>query len=265
MTATPFEANLRAELLAGIERHERRRRRRRAAARVGGMALGVVAVVAVVLGLLPGSIDPEPAESEPLRIMRADDAMVITVADLEADPEAIRRQLREAGLGALKIVEVPTAPSQVGRFLGVGGVSEGFEILNGDGPIFTSFLITPAAAEGTSLQLGREARPGESYARPVDAFGPQGPLHCSGLWGARVGDALDDIERLGIDARFDTTTAASDVDPHEILDHRIGMAMLIGPKRVLFMTAPGPVEELMAVEPPDTSDCPSPASSSSRP
>lgn len=256
--ATPFEAALRAELVAGIERHERRRRRRRAVARRGaGMLAVLVAVAAAVVGVLPGSLGPDPVQSEPLHIVRAEGAVVVKVGDLEADPDAIRRQLREAGLGAVEIDVVPAAPHQVGRFMRVGGMTPTFESLNGPGPEYTSFVVTPGvAAEGLTLLLGREPRPGEAYSQPVDAFGPHGPLHCSVLWNARVADALGEVERLGLDARWDTIAPQSDVDPHTIPDHRIAMAALTGPNQIVFMTSPGPVEEHTPVKPPDTSACP---------
>lgn len=257
---TPFESTLREELLSGIERHERRRRLRRVAARRGAGALGaaavLVAVVAVVVGVLPGSLGPDPVHGDPLHIRRAEGGVVVKVADLEADPDAVRRQLREVGLGAVEIEVVPAAPHQVGRFIRVGGTPPGFEILNGPGPEFTAFVITPEVAEGLSLLLGREPRPGETYFSAVDAFGPHGPLYCRDLWNARVADALGEVERLGIDARWDTIAPQSDLDPHTIPDHRIAMAALIGPNRVMFMTTPGPVEEHTMVPPPDTSGCP---------
>ena len=258
---TPFEARLRTELMGGIARDQKRRARRRVAVpAAGSLALVVAAaVLAVVLRPGAGPVAPDVASAGAVVVREAEGVFEVTVADLEAGPDEVRRELTEAGITGVEITSAAVRDSDVGRFVGLGAVPEGFEVLGGssvDGrPVFTSFRIPADLAAPLELVMGRAAEPGESYAFAYDAYGPGQPLHCTGLWGMRVEEILDDLERLGVRAEW-VAPPATRARTESVLDYHATQAVMLSADTVLFRVYPTldhlPVGDVA----PDDSRCP---------
>lgn len=240
---TPFETRLRAELMSGIARDRRRRARRRVALPAAACLALVVAAAVVAVASRPGAGPgaPEVASAGAVVVHEAEGAFEVTVADLEAGPDEVRRELAEAGITRVEITSAAVPGSEVGRFVGLGTVPEGFELLDGtrvDGrPVFTSFRIPTDLSAPLELVMGRAAEPGESYAFAYDAYGPGQPLHCTGLWGTRVEEMLDDLDRLGVRAEW-LVPPATRARTESVLDYRATQGVMLSADTILFSVYP---------------------------
>ena len=191
MTPTPappsWDSALRAELVAAAARQQRRRQQRRRLPLAGALLVAGLAV-----GLL--ATQPREAAAE-VRIERTGDRVVITLLELQADPEAVEAELRAAGFDAA-IEPVPTGPSAVGRFVGtteLGPLDTEVVPLDLSGTTFSTFAL-PAGWDGAlRLHVGRPARPGEAYLGFTDALAPGEPLACLPVVGRRAHPALAEL------------------------------------------------------------------------
>jgi hypothetical protein len=180
----PFLDELRAELVRAARDEQARRRPRRRLALAAGAAALVAALAA--LGLLV-----DRSGSSALAITHDEDGIVVRIADANASPEELARELRAAGIQA-QVRAVPVSPSVVGKWVDIDGVGKHEEIAHS-----VDFRL-PAGFKGRlRLEVGRPARPGERYALVQGAFRPGEPLRCKGIEGMAPAEAETAIRRLG--------------------------------------------------------------------
>jgi len=112
---TPFVADLRHDLVRGIERDTRRRRR---TARVAAGVSAAALAAALPLGL--ATRGPERA----LAITRTPTTIELRIQDASAGADQLTRELRAAGVdGEVRVV--PTGPELVGRWAAVAELAGG--------------------------------------------------------------------------------------------------------------------------------------------
>lgn len=202
--------------------------------RFGPVRVGVAAagVILVVLGLVTGP-----------QLLRAPEAVAFTtegdytVARI-ADPEATKREVEDAfaerGLDVRAIL-VPASPSLVGIIgamypMGPTGPS-GIGILFEEGACFTPGggfqcpvgVKVPTDFVGLmTIEIGRPARAGEKYELATEAFAPGEALHCSGVRGKTVTEALPVLADRGLNVIWRTFGPGDDAqgtEPATIADH----------------------------------------------
>jgi hypothetical protein len=216
-----FPVKARADLLAMItdqahtvahnsDAHPAPRRRRPLTLGVIGMTSVAVPTVAAVVLATGSAVGPTPADAVSFHTTRHGYILASVT-----DPFATRTRLNAAfarqGLH-ITINLIPVSPSAVGRvvYMGISN-SRGPQIQSlrqGDGCVSaaTGCLIglkIPKHFTATAtIGLGRQAKPGETYASGASAFAPGEPLHCSGLLGATVARALPVLARDKLTVRW---------------------------------------------------------------
>ncbi len=201
----------------------RRRRRRRSSHRwrpalVSALAAGAVAAVVGVTLDTSSDVGPAPAEAVTFGTAPSG-AIVATVTE----PFAAQSQLDAAfAAQGLKITVslLPVSPSVVGTVLFVGESGpataqikplQGGHCLSGGGGCAIGVEIPRGFRGSGNITLGRPAKPGEPYESSASLFAPGEALHCSGLLGARVADALPVLRKRAlavVDWREDTESSA---------------------------------------------------------
>jgi hypothetical protein len=164
------------------------------------IVLAVAALIAVVVlasGLPGGGARLGPAPATGAVVFRARESGVIVA--LVKEPYAAQSRLDAAFAGHgfdIQVSLLPVSPSLVGTLIYVSEEGEAIRPL-GHGPCLTggggcAVGVTIAADFSGKgyITLGRPARPGEGYESQASAFAPGEPLHCSGLLGAHVSDAV---------------------------------------------------------------------------
>jgi hypothetical protein len=211
-------------------RHHRARRR-------WVLPASVAAAVAALLFALPAILPsgaPGGARTAAAVAFRTEGRYIVAVIrDPQADSEELRSEFAQQGLD-ISLQLLPVSPSFVGKFVFQGDSGDG------QGPaIETLFdpnagcttpgglscpigLKIPVDYQGhADLALGRAAQPGETYASANDAYAPGEALHCSGLRGMTVDQALPLLARLGVTAVWRSNDPAVDnngkgIDPSTI-------------------------------------------------
>lgn len=177
---SPFQDALRAELVTAARRDRRRRR-----GRIAGAVTAAAAAAAGSVALLW----PSPAAADVEVRFRGDD-VVVSIVDLQTDPDEVRDAMEDAGLAA-EVVGAPTGPSAVGRFAGVSLTAPGpvpVTTSGSDGVTFDGFVV-PRDYPGTILiTVGVPAEPGQMYDVGTDALAPGEPLACRAVVGRTVAD-----------------------------------------------------------------------------
>lgn len=151
-------------LIMAAEKPARSRKRWK----VWAVAVPALAVAAAVgIGVLPPAtpVGPVPA-SAALDFRQDGDDIVVTVRDLQAQPEKYAEEFKARGFD-IKLESVPASPSLVGKWLGgraLNAPQEGPHIgLSSYGPDEMSLTI-PAGYRGSdTLLFGREPQSGEKY------------------------------------------------------------------------------------------------------
>jgi hypothetical protein len=162
-----------------------RRFRWRLAAPLVAVVAAVTLAVSLVLPEMFG-LGSYPAAAAALDIKREGDNYIVTVKDLFADPGHYQAQFRSLGLDVTLEVR-PVTPSMEGVFLQSQGgkPSRVIKAIEEPGDCFfqartcTIGFKIPVGYRGKArIDLGRKARPGESYSSlaPIDA--PGEPLYC---------------------------------------------------------------------------------------
>lgn len=171
---------------------------------VAAITAGAVAVAIVITGALSTSSEVGPAPAEAVTFHTAPSGSIVATV---TEPFAAQSQL-DAAFAAqglkIRVNLMPVSPSIVGTVLFVGESSsgaaqirplQGGHCLMGGGGCPIGIEI-PRDFKGTgSITLGRPAKPGERYDSSASLFAPGEPLHCSGLLGARVTDAIPVLHR----------------------------------------------------------------------
>lgn len=208
------------------------------------VAAGTVAILA--LGVMLGSTLIGSPEAAGLAFRSEDGYIVAEVTDPMAATEQLSAAFAEHGLD-IDLQLVPVSPSIVGTVVaigeeGTGGIEtlQGGTCVTGGGGCPIGLRI-PADYEGDAdITLGRDAEPGEQFLSAADGFGPGEALHCSGLLGATVEDALEAIDARALTAVW-RLSDGSDVDPATVSDYFVTEAIPWAGGEVLMWVATEPV------------------------
>jgi hypothetical protein len=205
-------------------------------ARGGPVRVGVAAAAAVfvlVLGLVVGSQLAQPKEAVAFSI--EGDHIVARIVDPEATKQELEDAFAERGLD-VRVVLVPASPGIVGTIgaMYAEGVQGGdVEIRHEEGACFTpgggdqcpvGLKIVNDFDGRLNIEIGRPAAPGEPYAMATEAFAPGEVLHCSGVRGETVRDALPALADRGVRVIWRTIGKGDDVqgiDPATIADQYV--------------------------------------------
>jgi hypothetical protein len=205
-------------------------------ARGGPVRVGVAAAAAVfvlVLGVVVGSQVGRPKEAVAFSI--EGDHIVARIVDPEATKQELEAAFAERGLD-FRVILVPASPSIVGTIgaMYAEGVQGGdVEILHEEGACFTpgggdkcpvGLKIVNDFDGRLNIEIGRRAAPGEPYAMATEAFAPGEALHCSGVRGQTVRDALPALADSGVRVIWRTIGKGDDVqgmDPATIADQYV--------------------------------------------
>jgi hypothetical protein len=221
MTQIPALDRLGETLEQAIARQHGATRRRRRRARWLLAAAAVAVGMAIVLGLGPsrgpgsppvGPLRVDPASAK-VTVRKTTGFYEIRLANVLADPEAIRQALRQRGLN-VKIQFIPSSPSLVDKEV----VS--WQDPGGDRRVRWTYrrassveqdLVTvrvPLDYKGElGIAIGRRARPGEQYeSAALSAQLPGEALHCAEVEGRRVRDILSVLQQRRLRARWHITT-----------------------------------------------------------
>ena len=234
MTQVPALDRLGDNLEQAITRQQtalgrRRRRTRWLLAAATAIAVGV----AIVLSLGP-SAGPDSPPVGPLRVDPASAKVTvhktagfyeIGLANVLADPEAIREALRRRGLN-VKIQFIPSSPSLVNKEVA------SYETPGGDRRVRWSYrqassvegdLVTvrvPLDYQGElGIAIGRRVRPGEHYeSAAISAQLPGEALHCADVECRRLRDIVPILQQRHLRARWHRSDQGEFVPLEQVLD-----------------------------------------------
>lgn len=238
MTDIRYLQRLEAVLTDAIDATSRpTARRRKTAARVaiaaGALALGVI----LALGT-PTSAPPAAA----IDVIAEDGYVTILLREIEADPAETQRQIRAAGLN-VELLPVPASPTAVGRLGGIlraEGGAQDVTLVDSDGTTARGIRIAKGSTQRIEIQIGRRARPTESYQITGDPYKPGEPLGCTNLYGKKVADAKPTLDRLGLTIswqRYDPTSGQMvRVSQSDVLDEFITDAFSHSPTHLTIYT-----------------------------
>jgi len=225
-----------------------RRRRWAVSAAVGAAAAALLLAVSITL---PKGSRPAAAA---VSFTNEDGYIVAIVQDPQADSEALTAAFAQHGLDiTLKLL--PVSPSLVGKFVEQDTNAGGSEIetLFDDQAACTApgsascpiGLKIPLDFQGqANLTLGRASESDELYATVNDAFAPGELLHCSGLRGMTVDQAIPVLTRLGVDVVWRSNDQTIDrvdgIDPSTISGQYVTDALPRSLGSVYVWAAPQP-------------------------
>jgi hypothetical protein len=221
MTQIPALDRLGDHLQQAIARQQATARRRRRRGRWLVAAAAAAVALAAVLGLGPrggpgsppvGPLRVDPASAK-VTVRKSAGFYEIRLANVLADPEAIRQALRRRGLN-VNIQFLPASPSLVDKEVA------SYETPGGDRRVRWTYrpsssveqdLVTvrvPLDYHGElGLAIGRRARPGEQYASAaLSAQLPGEALHCADVEGRRIREILPVLQQRHLQARWHVTT-----------------------------------------------------------
>jgi hypothetical protein len=221
MTQIPALDRLGDSLEQAITRQQAATRRRRRRARWLLAAAATAVGVAIVLGLGPsggpgsppvGPLRVDPASAK-VTVRQTAGFYEIRLANVLADPEAIRQALRQRGLN-IKIQFIPASPSVVNKEVG------SYQTPGADDRVRWRYRRA-ASVEGDlvsvrvpldyhgelGITIGRRVRPGERYeSAAASAQLPGEALHCADIEGKRIRDILPVLKQRQLRARWHITT-----------------------------------------------------------
>jgi hypothetical protein len=253
MTQIPALDRLGDTLEQAIARHQeatrRRRRRTRWLLAATTMAMGV----AIVLGLGPtggpgsppaGPLRVDPASAK-VSVRKTAGFYEIRLANVLADPEAIRQALRRRGLN-VKIQFIPSSPSLVDKEVA------SYEAPGGDRRVRWTYrqassvegdLVTvrvPLDYQGElGIAIGRRVRPGEHYeSAAVSAQLPGEALHCADVEGRRIRDILPILQQRHLRARWHVSDPGEFVPVEQVLDWWVAGTSPWAPGEVMISAVP---------------------------
>ena len=192
------------------QQHSARRARpsRRRARLVWACATAAVVVAGAALGITLVLHNPAPAAAA-VEFRTSGDYIVATVVNPYAAEQQLDAAFAAHGLDiTLKLV--PVSPSLVGDvvYMDISAGASGIETLPSPtreapgGPLQVGLRIPVDFKGQAAIDLGRAARPGETYVSTGDAFAPGEVLYKSGLLGMRVSAAQAKLKALGLSAEW---------------------------------------------------------------
>ena len=219
------------------------------------IAAGVAALLFALSITLPGGF-PGGSHRAGAAVSFTQDGqyIVAVVEDPQADSQALTDAFDDHGLD-ITLQLLPVSPSFVGKFveLDTSEGQSGIETIFDDhadcsAPGSTSCPIglkIPLGFQGhANITLGRAGEPGEDYATVNDAFAYGELLHCSGLRGMTVEQALPVLSRLGVTTDWRSNDSSIDkvdgIDPSTILDQYVTDALPRSQGTVYVWAAPQP-------------------------
>ena len=254
MTHVPALDRLGDNLEQTITRQQAALRRRRRRTRWLLAAATAIAVgVAIVLGLGP-SAGPDRPPVGPLRVDPASAKVTvhktagfyeIRLANVLADPEAIREALRRRGLN-VKIQFIPSSPSLVNKEVA------SYETPGGDRRVRWSYrqassvegdLVTvrvPLDYQGElGIAIGRRVRPGEHYeSAAISAQLPGEALHCADIEGKRIRDIVPILQQRHLRSRWHLSDQGQFVPLEQVLDWWVAGTSPWAPGEVMISAVP---------------------------
>jgi hypothetical protein len=221
MNQIPALDRLGDTLEQAIARQQAATRHRRRRARWLLAAATTAVGVAIVLGLGPsggpgsppvGPLRVDPASAK-VTVHKTAGFYEIHLANVLADPEAIRQALRQRGLN-VKIQFIPASPSVVNKEVA------SYETPGGDPRVRWTYrqassveqdlvsLRIPLDYHGElGITIGRRVRPGEHYqSAAASAQLPGEALHCADVEGKPIREILPILQQRHLRARWHITT-----------------------------------------------------------
>jgi hypothetical protein len=212
------------------------------------------AVFAVVIAVSATALAIKPKQAAAV-MFRSDPSWIIAiVTDPAATASRLHAEFARQKLN-ISLHLLPVSPSIVGTVVYVGADDpqavqplQGGTCPNPGGACPIGLRIARGYTGRADVALGRQARPDEAYLSAGDAFSPGEVLHCTGLLGATVGDALPVLHRLGltVEWRDEPMDLPSDQPPTTggppAPSAHIWSATPFSPGRVILWTAKGPLK-----------------------
>jgi hypothetical protein len=246
-------ARLGDNLERAITRQQAATRRRRRRTRWLLAAAATAVGVAIVLGLGPrggpgsppvGPLRVDPASAK-VTVRKTAGFYEIRVANVLADPEAIRQALLRRGLN-VKIQFIPASPSLVDKQVA------SYETPGGDRRVRWTYrrassveqdLVTvrvPLDYHGElGIAIGRRVRPGEHYeSTAVSAQLPGEALHCADVEGKPIRDILPILQQRHLRARWHVTDPGEFVLLERVLNWYVGGTSPWAPGEVMISAVP---------------------------
>lgn len=253
MNQIPALDRLADSLEQAITRQQAATRRRRRRTRWLLAAATIAVGVAIVLGLGPtggpgsppvGPLRVDPAEAK-VTVRRTAGFYEVRLANVLADPEAIRQALRQRGLD-IKIQLIPSSPSLVDKQVA------SYETPGGDRRVRWTYrqassveqdlvsVRVPLDYHGElGIAIGRRVRPGEHYeSAAVSAQLPGEALHCADVEGKPIRDVLPILQQRQLRARWHVSDPGELVPLEQVLDWYVGGTTPWAPGEVMISAVP---------------------------
>lgn len=192
-----------------------------------------IALLGMIVGVGSALIlRPDKALADPVSFGEKDGSITAVFTDPEATATQIDAAFQQRGFD-INAVLVPASPSLVGT---VGSVVEDAQAqqhaiktlystqcwTEGGGQHCPIGLLIPKDFAGQArIEVGRTAEPGEPYGSVTNAFFPGEMLHCSGIAGMTVGQAMPALEGLGVQVMWRSMSSLID-DVHGIAPALVG-------------------------------------------
>jgi hypothetical protein len=219
------------------------------------LAAGVAALLLALSVVLPSG-SPGGAKGAAAAISFTENGNYIdaVIKDPLADSKTLKAAFEQHGLD-ITLQLLPVSPSIVGSFveLDTSGGEPAIETLFDDQADCTApgsiscpiGLRIPLDFDGqANITLGRAGEPGEEYASANDGFASGELLHCSGLRGMTVQDALAKLRQLGVTGVWRSNDQAIDkvdgIDPSTIAGQFVTDAVPLSEGKVYIWAAPQP-------------------------
>lgn len=233
----------RSQARSAVRRPRRRRRRLLLASGVAAVGLAL----AVFFGVSQ-LVDPRGAQAA-VQFSQTDDYIVATIIDVYASSAELRDAFAAQGLD-IDLKLVPVSPSLVGSVVFIEDESNagGIETISSPdreapgGPLQIGIRVPVGYKGHAEIDLGRPAKPEETYVSSGIAFAEGEALHGSGLVGMKVKEAVRRLTELGLSADWRSVTPedATRVDPASISEFYVTDAFPKAPGKVIVFASPSP-------------------------
>jgi hypothetical protein len=199
---------------------------RRRAVWATGLAAAVVAVAVIAVALWPGHVSKAPTKQaispntsitpnlQLVAFTRQGNDIVARITDPLAAADQLTAVFQAHGLD-IRVKALPVSPSLVGTIVysdvnSISSLHAGRCL--GGGTSCDVGLVIPANFTGEgNVAVGRSATSGETFASSADIFGSGEVLHCTGLLGQPVGNALPVLQAKGLTVEWMIDGQRSDV------------------------------------------------------